>query len=93
MQVFGLFELLVNDSRLVLFILLFGHVVQKFFHVVQESFHPRLKVDAVLLTLDKESQTHGPCRGPGQGKDNVTELFLGSQDVESRLGNEGRQQG
>ena len=93
MQVFRLLELFVDDSRLVLFVLFLGQVVQKLLHVIKERLYSSLQVDRILFALDQETHTHGTRRRSRQGKDDVTELLLGSQDVESRLRDERCEEG
>jgi hypothetical protein len=93
MQVFRLLELFVDDSRLVLFVLFLGQVVQKLLHVIKERLYSSLQVDRILFALDQETHTHGTRRRARQGKDDVTELLLGSQDVEGRLRDERCEEG
>lgn len=92
-QVLDLLKLVINQALLLLLKLLLAHLLNRLLEGNEEGLDPVLEKLGIVLTLNEDVEADGSRVGSTSGRDEVSELFLGSEGVEagfsSDLGEEG----
>lgn len=84
-QVLDLLQTFVDDADSVSFEFRSWHLPQRLLEVDQELVNPLLQEVTVLLTLDQHPVCQFDPICHWTTRNNVTKLFLGSQNVKNRL--------